>query len=126
MFDKITPMSCTHIDFTYLDSQQDVPGMYVRIQVIIFVTFLINASSEMLKSDMKSLTEEGTGSSLNLQQRVISSGIQLCLCHALPNETHCEIGLESMTGSDAPKIISLFKGMAVYAEDQIIAVTFAF
>ena len=44
----------------------------------------------------------------------------------LPNEKHCEIGLESMTGSDAPKIISLFKGMAVYAEDQIIAVTLAF
>ena len=31
--------------------------------------------SEMLRSDMKSLSEEGIGSSLNLQQRVISSGM---------------------------------------------------
>ena len=45
--------------------------------------------------------------------------MMLCLTNGIT-------GLESMTGSDAPKIITLFKGMAVYAEDQIIAVTLAF
>ena len=88
-------MDCIHIDITYLDSQQDVPGMYVQINKLLHSSLdelsyslcdSINSLSEMLKSDMKSLTEEGTGSSLNLQQRVISSGLQLHLYDALPNE----------------------------------------
>ena len=63
----------------------------------------------ILKTDMKSLTTgEGTDSgatqSLNLQQRVIQSG------------------LDSLSGSDAGEIVILFKGMAVFAEDQIIPV----
>ena len=61
----------------------------------------------ILKKDMKSLTAgEGTGaseqSSLNLQQRVIQSG------------------LDSLAGTDAENIVLLFKGMAVFAEDQVI------
>ena len=61
----------------------------------------------ILKKDMKSLTAgEGTGaseqSSLNLQQRVIQSG------------------LDSLAGADAENISLLFKGMAVFAEDQVI------
>jgi hypothetical protein len=51
---------------------------------------------------MKSLTENARDASgaqpLNLQQRVISSG------------------LESISGSDAPKIVSLFQGLAVFEE----------
>ena len=63
----------------------------------------------MLKKDMKSLTAgEGADSSehqsLNLQQRVIQSG------------------LDSLSGADAESIVLLFKGMAVFAEDQIIPV----
>ena len=60
----------------------------------------------ILKKDMKSLTT-GKGNSsqpLNLQQRVIQSG------------------LDSLEGEDAADIVSLFKGMAVFAEDQIVPV----
>ena len=59
---------------------------------------------DILRGDMKSLTENTSGASgeqnqpLNLQQRVISSG------------------LESISGSDAPKIVSLFQGLAVFEE----------
>ena len=60
----------------------------------------------ILKKDMKSLTTGKGGSSqpLNLQQRVIQSG------------------LDSLEGDDAADIVILFKGMAVFAEDQIIPV----
>ena len=63
----------------------------------------------MLKKDMKSLTAgEGADSSehqsLNLQQRVIQSG------------------LDSLSGADAESIVLLFKGMAVFAEDQVVPV----
>ena len=60
----------------------------------------------ILKKDMKSLaTGKGdTSQPLNLQQRVIQSG------------------LDSLEGKDAPAIVSLFKGMAVFAEDQIVPV----
>ena len=78
-----------------------MPEMLVRVRTIesYDVVLCCNVLRVVLqRSDMKSLTEEGIGSSLNLQQRVISSG------------------LESMTGGDAPKVITLFKGMAVYAE----------
>ena len=60
----------------------------------------------MLKKDMKSLTT-GKGDSsqpLNLQQRVIQSG------------------LDSLEGEDAADIVVLFKGMAVFSEDQIVPV----
>ena len=60
----------------------------------------------ILKKDMKSLTT-GKGDSsqpLNLQQRVIQSG------------------LDSLEGEDAANIVVLFKGMAVFAEDQIVPV----
>ena len=53
---------------------------------------------------MKSLTT-GKGDSsqpLNLQQRVIQSG------------------LDSLEGRDAEDIVLLFKGMAVFAEDQVV------
>ena len=55
---------------------------------------------------MKSLTTgKGDNSQpLNLQQRVIQSG------------------LDSLAGTDAADIVSLFKGMAVFAEDQIVPV----
>ena len=58
---------------------------------------------------MKSLTagegaESGATQSLNLQQRVIQSG------------------LDSLEGEDAADIVILFKGMAVFAEDQIVPV----
>jgi hypothetical protein len=57
----------------------------------------------ILRGDMKSLAENARDASngaqpLNLQQRVISSG------------------LESISGSDAPKIVSLFQGLAVFEE----------
>ena len=60
----------------------------------------------ILKKDMKSLkTGKGDSSQpLNLQQRVIQSG------------------LDSLEGEDAADIVTLFKGMAVFAEDQIIPV----
>ena len=62
----------------------------------------------ILKSDLKSLTI-GEGDTvehqpLNMQQRVIQSG------------------LDSLAGPDATDIVSLFKGMAVFAEDQIVPV----
>ena len=56
---------------------------------------------------MKSLTT-GKGDSsqpLNLQQRVIQSG------------------LDSLEGEDTADIVMLFKAMAVFAEDQIVPVT---
>ena len=57
----------------------------------------------ILRGDMKSLAENARGASgeqqpLNLQQRVIQSG------------------LDSISGSDAPNIVSLFQGMAVFEE----------
>jgi hypothetical protein len=60
---------------------------------------------DILRGDMKSLavnTRDASGEQqpLNLQQRVISSG------------------LESISGSDAPKIVSLFQGLAVFEEVQ--------
>ena len=60
----------------------------------------------MLKTDMKSLkAEDGSGlQPLNLQQRVIQSG------------------LDSLGDDDAEDIITLFHGMAVFAEDQIFPV----
>ena len=60
----------------------------------------------ILKKDMKSLaTGKGDASQpLNLQQRVIQSG------------------LDSLEGEDATDIVTLFKGMAVFAEDQIVPV----
>ena len=60
----------------------------------------------VLKKDMKSLTTgKGADSQpLNLQQRVIQSG------------------LDSLEGEDAADIVVLFKGMAVFAEDQIVPV----
>ena len=60
----------------------------------------------VLKKDMKSLTTGKGGSSqpLNLQQRVIQSG------------------LDSLEGEDAAAIESLFRSMAVFAEDQIVPV----
>ena len=60
----------------------------------------------ILKKDMKSLaTGKGDSSQpLNLQQRVIQSG------------------LDSLEGEDAADIVTLFKAMAVFAEDQIIPV----
>ena len=45
-----------------------------------------------------------TSQSLNLQQRVIQSG------------------LDSLGGADAADIVTLFKSMAVFAEDQIVPV----
>jgi hypothetical protein len=59
---------------------------------------------DILRGDMKSLTENAGGASgeqnqpLNLQQRVIQSS------------------LDSISGSDAPKIVSLFRGLAVFEE----------
>ena len=64
----------------------------------------------VLRKDMMSLTigEGGTDGSdhqsLSLQQRVIQSG------------------LDSLVGADAEDIVVLFKGMAVFAEDQIVPV----
>ena len=60
----------------------------------------------ILKKDMKSLTagDGDTSQSLNLQQRVIQSG------------------LDSLGGTDAADIVLLFKGMAVFAEDQVVPV----
>ena len=60
----------------------------------------------ILKKDMKSLaTGKGDSSQpLNLQQRVIQSG------------------LDSLEGEDAAGIVTLFKDMAVFAEDQIVQV----
>ena len=55
-------------------------------RIILLLLGLIFVSSEMLRSDMRSLTEEGTGSSLNLQQRVISSGMELHRYDAFANE----------------------------------------
>jgi hypothetical protein len=57
----------------------------------------------ILKGDMKSLAEDAHGTSgeqqpLNLQQRVIQSS------------------LDSISDSDAPKIVSLFQGLAVFEE----------
>jgi hypothetical protein len=57
----------------------------------------------ILRGDMKSLAVNARDASgeqqpLNLQQRVISSG------------------LESISGSDAPKIVLLFQGLAVFEE----------
>ena len=46
---------------------------------------------------MKSLTQGGES---NLQERVIQSG------------------LDAITGADAPRIISLFKALAIYAEGE--------
>ena len=56
-----------------------------------------------MKKDMKSLTagegaDSGATQSLNLQQRVIQSG------------------LDAIEGDDAADIVLLFKGMAVFAE----------
>ena len=62
---------------------------------------------QILKKDMKSLASgEGAegGECLNLQQRVIQSG------------------LDSLAGSEAESIVLLFKGMAVFAEDQVVPV----
>ena len=56
----------------------------------------------ILKNDR--LNSLNTGKGLNLQQRVIQSG------------------LDSLEGEDAADIVILFKGMAVFAEDQIVAV----
>ena len=54
---------------------------------------------------MKSLAGKGDSSQpLNLQQRVIQSG------------------LDSLEGEDAESIVALFKGMAVFAEDQVVQV----
>jgi hypothetical protein len=59
---------------------------------------------DILRGDMKSLAENTSGASgeqnqpLNLQQRVIQSS------------------LDSISGSDAPKIILLFQGLAVFEE----------
>ena len=62
----------------------------------------------ILKKDMKSLSlgEEAIEhhQPLNLQQRVIQSG------------------LDSMEGADSAGIVLLFKGMAVFAEDQVVPV----
>ena len=60
----------------------------------------------ILKKDMKSLaTGKGdTSQPLNLQQRVIQSG------------------LDSLEGDNAANIVLLFKGMAVFAEDQVVPV----
>ena len=60
----------------------------------------------MLRTDMRSLKAEGSSESqpLNIQQRVIESG------------------LNSLQDDDAESIILLFKGMAVFAEDQVVPV----
>ena len=50
-----------------------------------------------LRTDMKSLTQGGAS---NLQDRVIQSG------------------LDAITGVDAPRIVSLFKALAIYAEGE--------
>ena len=60
----------------------------------------------LIKKDMRSLTtvKGDTEQPLNLQQRVIQSG------------------LDSLEGDDATDIVALFKGMAVFAEDQVVSV----
>ena len=63
----------------------------------------------VLKKDMKSLamgkgSDSNAHQSLNLQQRVIQSG------------------LDSLDGGEAEDIVVLFKGMAVFAEDQVVPV----
>ena len=55
----------------------------------------------LLKSDMKSLTQE-EGETMTMQQRVIQSS------------------LDSISSKAAPDIVKLFKGLAVFAEDQIV------
>jgi hypothetical protein len=55
----------------------------------------------LLRTDMKSLTQ---GGETNLQERVIQSG------------------LDAITGEDAPSIVTLFKSMAIYAEDEMVPV----
>jgi hypothetical protein len=78
----------------------------------------------ILRTDMRSLTERGSGSSkentpLNLQQRVIQSGVYFrvpiamlvanCVCIAV---VWCT-GLDSISGADAAGVVSMFKAMAV-------------
>jgi hypothetical protein len=54
---------------------------------------------------MKSLTDSNSASKgLNLQQRVIQSG------------------LDSITGDDAGSVVLLFKSLAIFAEDQVLPV----
>jgi hypothetical protein len=73
----------------------------------------------ILRTDMRSLTEAGSGSSeghtpINLQARVIQSGVHLvpmrCLLLIL---ALLRVGLDSISGADAEGVVSLFKGMAV-------------
>ena len=63
----------------------------------------------LLKTEgMKSLTQadgsNASSSGMNLQQRVIQSG------------------LDSLSGGEAESIVTLFKSMAVFAEDQVVPV----
>ena len=76
----------------------------------------------MLRTDLKSLEEDsGSLQPLNLRQRVIQSGITpMEQLHFLVFVS-C-IGLDSLSGADAADIVTLFKGMAVFAEDQIVPV----
>ena len=55
----------------------------------------------ILRSDMRNLTDtaQGDAGPMNLQQRVIQSG------------------LDSIQGPDAPSIVLLFKASAIFAED---------
>ena len=74
----------------------------------------------LLKSDMKSLAQEEEGVTMTMQQRVIQSGNEACEnqdylfdCCRLP-------GLDSIASKSAAEIVRLFKGLAVFAEDQVI------
>ena len=76
----------------------------------------------ILRTDMRSLTEGGTDGSkdntpLNLQQRVIQSGVCICgywlRCLLLMCALLWYVGLDSISGADAAGVVSMFKAMAV-------------
>ena len=74
-----------------------------KLQTNLYICF--HTILDVVTQDMKSLTDSSSSSrGLNLQTRVIKSG------------------LDSITGDDATSVIALFEGLAIFQEDQVVAV----
>jgi hypothetical protein len=75
---------------------------------------------------MKSLADSSSSSrGLNLQTRVIKSGLDSITGHLLTtknNHNNLITCVVLITGDDAASVIALFEGLAIFQEDQVVAV----
>ena len=93
-----------------------------KLQTNLYICF--HTILDVVTQDMKSLTDSSSSSrGLNLQTRVIKSGLDSITGHTIKNNHNNLItSIVLITGDDATSVIALFEGLAIFQEDQVVAV----